>query len=89
MALLRAHAGEHLILGLAHRSADPSLKDVLLLGNNVIIPRHCQDVEINRIGNRILDEIVTVMREVRLDMTEFACLKAIVFFDPSETHSIK
>lgn len=37
MALLRAHAGEHLLLGLARRSMH--LKDVLLLGNNCIITK--------------------------------------------------
>lgn len=40
VALLRAHAGEHLLLGLARRSLH--LKDVLLLGNNCIITRYCQ-----------------------------------------------
>lgn len=39
VALLRAHAGEHLLLGLARRSLH--LKDVLLLGNNCIITRYC------------------------------------------------
>lgn len=38
VALLRAHAGEHLLLGLARRSMH--LKDVLLLGNNSIITKH-------------------------------------------------
>lgn len=38
MSLLRAHAGEHLLLGLAKRSL--MLKDVLLLGNNRVITRH-------------------------------------------------
>ena len=37
VALLRAHAGEHLLLGVARRSM--KLKDFLLLGNNMIIPR--------------------------------------------------
>ena len=37
MALLRAHAGEHLLLGVARRSM--KLKDFLLLGNNMIIHR--------------------------------------------------
>lgn len=38
VSLLRAHAGEHLLLGLAKRSL--MLKDVLLLGNNRVITRH-------------------------------------------------
>jgi hepatocyte nuclear factor 4 len=37
VALLRAHAGEHLLLGLARRSLH--LRDVLLLGNNCIITK--------------------------------------------------
>lgn len=38
VALLRAHAGEHLLLGCARRSLH--LSDVLLLGNNCIITKH-------------------------------------------------
>ncbi|XP_027194535.2 uncharacterized protein LOC113789225 [Dermatophagoides pteronyssinus] len=81
VALLRAHAGEHLLLGLSKRSL--VLKDVLLLGNDHIIPRLTPDQEITRIGCRILDEIVAVMKDVNIDDNEFACLKAIVFFDPA------
>ncbi|XP_076058601.1 hepatocyte nuclear factor 4-gamma-like [Oratosquilla oratoria] len=36
----------------------------------------------SRIGARILDELVKPLRQVNLDDSEFACLKAIVFFDP-------
>ncbi|XP_049267664.1 LOW QUALITY PROTEIN: hepatocyte nuclear factor 4-gamma-like, partial [Rhipicephalus sanguineus] len=82
VALLRAHAGEHLLLGLARRSMH--LKNVLLLGNDFIIPRVSSEVEISRIGARIMDELVTTLREVHIDDTEFACLRAIVFFDPRE-----
>lgn len=82
VALLRGHAGEHLLLGLCRRSVQ--IRDILLLGNDFIIPRHSPHPEISQIGNRILDEIVAVMRDVRMDDSEFACLKAIVFFDPSK-----
>ncbi|KAG5898558.1 hypothetical protein JTB14_012455 [Gonioctena quinquepunctata] len=81
VALLRAHAGEHLLLGLARRSMH--LKDVLLLGNNCIITKQCPDLSISRVGTRIIDELVKPMNEVQIDDTEFACLKAIVFFDPN------
>ena len=37
VALLRAHAGEHLLLGLARRSMN--LRGILLLGNDRIIPK--------------------------------------------------
>lgn len=86
VALLRAHAGEHLLLGLSRRSMH--LKDVLLLGNNCIITKHCPDpqmspnLDISRIGSRIIDELVRGMIDVNIDDSELACIKALVFFDP-------
>ncbi|XP_019399548.1 PREDICTED: hepatocyte nuclear factor 4-gamma [Crocodylus porosus] len=80
VALLRAHAGEHLLLGAAKRSM--MYKDVLLLGNNYIIHRNSSEVEISRVANRILDELVRPFQEIQIDDNEYACLKAIVFFDP-------
>ena len=41
VALLRAHAGEHLLLGVARRSM--KLHGMLLLGNDMIIPRDVRD----------------------------------------------
>ncbi|XP_026320566.1 hepatocyte nuclear factor 4-gamma isoform X2 [Hyposmocoma kahamanoa] len=85
VALLRAHAGEHLLLGCARRSLH--LKEVLLLGNNCIITKHHvdgrMDIDISMIGMRVMDEIVKPLCEIDIDDTEFACLKAIVFFDPN------
>lgn len=43
------------------------------------------DIDISMIGIRVMDEIVKPLREIDIDDTEFACLKAIVFFDPSES----
>lgn len=87
VALLRAHAGEHLLLGLSRRSMH--LKDVLLLGNNCIITKHCPDsrlspnLDISRIGARIIDELVFAMKDINIDDAELACVKALVFFDPN------
>lgn len=83
VALLRAHAGEHLLLGVARRSM--VLQDTLLLGNDVIIPRNTPDIETGRVANRVLDELIKPLREVQIDDSEFSCLKAIVFFDPGIT----
>uniref|UniRef100_H2ZEJ3 Uncharacterized protein n=1 Tax=Ciona savignyi TaxID=51511 RepID=H2ZEJ3_CIOSA len=80
VALLRAHAGENLLMGAAKRSLP--YKDVLLLGNDFIIPRHCHEVEISGVAVRVLDELVRPLADLSLDANEFACLKAIVFFDP-------
>ncbi|XP_014612806.1 PREDICTED: hepatocyte nuclear factor 4-gamma isoform X2 [Polistes canadensis] len=91
VALLRAHAGEHLLLGVARRSMH--LKDVLLLGNNCIITKNCpvitfstegrnQELDISKVGSRVIEELVKPLNDIQMDDTEFACLKAIVFFDP-------
>lgn len=80
VALLRAHAGEHLLLGAAKRSM--LYKDILLLGNDHIIPRNCPELEVSRVALRILDELVLPFQDLQIDDNEYACLKAIVFFDP-------
>jgi hypothetical protein len=38
VALLRAHAGEHLLLGVTRRSL--KVRDILLLGNDMVIPKN-------------------------------------------------
>ncbi|XP_028592501.2 hepatocyte nuclear factor 4-gamma isoform X2 [Podarcis muralis] len=80
VALLRAHAGEHLLLGAAKRSM--LYKDIILLGNDFVIHRNSSEIEISRVANRILDEIIRPFQEIQIDDNEYACLKAIVFFDP-------
>jgi len=94
VALLRAHAGENLLLGLARRSM--VLRDTLLLGSDVIVPRNYRALQspqqadllsvagdsMSRLVSRVLDELVLPLQDIQLDNSEFACLKAIVFFDP-------
>ena len=36
-----------------------------------------------KLGGRVITELVEPFREVEIDDEEFACLKAIVFFDPN------
>jgi nuclear factor 4 len=52
---------------------------VVMLTDSRVTP----DLDISRVGSRIMDELVKPMTEVQVDDTEFACLKAIVFFDPN------
>uniref|UniRef100_A0A8C5DJW3 Hepatocyte nuclear factor 4-gamma-like n=1 Tax=Gouania willdenowi TaxID=441366 RepID=A0A8C5DJW3_GOUWI len=80
VCLLRAHAGEHLLLGVAKRSM--AFKDFLLLGNGCVIHRNSPESEISRVANRVLDELVQPFHDIQIDDNEFAALKAIVFFDP-------
>ena len=80
VSLLRAHAGEHLLLSLVRRSMP--YKDVLLLGNDTIVLRQSPEPGMSRLAARILDELIEPLRDIQLDDTELACLKTIVFFDP-------
>ncbi|XP_077410580.1 hepatocyte nuclear factor 4-gamma isoform X2 [Vanacampus margaritifer] len=80
VSLLRAHAGEHLLLGVAKRSIP--FKDFLLLGNGCVIHRNSLESELCRVANRILDELVQPFQDIQIDENEYAALKAIVFFDP-------
>lgn len=54
-------------------------------GNDYIIPRNCPELEVGRVAVRILDELVIPFQELQIDDNEYACLKAIVFFDPGTT----
>uniref|UniRef100_A0A673ANI6 Hepatocyte nuclear factor 4, gamma n=1 Tax=Sphaeramia orbicularis TaxID=375764 RepID=A0A673ANI6_9TELE len=82
VSLLRAHAGEHLLLGVAKRSMP--FKDFLLLGNGCVIHRNSPEPEICRVANRVLDELVQPFQDIQIDENEYAALKAIVFFDPGK-----
>lgn len=89
VALLRGHAGEHLLLGVSRRSMH--LQGVLLLGNHSIITKSSPEqnrmepnLDMSKIGARIIDELVSAMKEIQLDDEELACVKALVFFDPSK-----
>ena len=81
-----------MLLGLARRSMN--LDHILLLGNDMIIPRdprdwgapwvtQQQDLVVQSIGVRVMNELVSPFKAIQMDDIEFACLKAIVFFDPT------
>ncbi|KAM6980629.1 hepatic nuclear factor 4, beta [Aplochiton taeniatus] len=80
VALLRAHSAEHLILGVARRSLP--YNDIILLGNDFVIPVSGPEVEVSRVAGRILEELVRPLRELDITDSEFACLKSVVFFAP-------
>ncbi|KAL2088787.1 hypothetical protein ACEWY4_015686 [Coilia grayii] len=80
VSLLRAHSAEHLILGVARRSLP--YNDIILLGNDFIIPVNGPEMEVSKVAARILEELVRPLRELDVTDMEFACLKAIIFFAP-------
>lgn len=55
---------------------------MILAGNDHIIPRNYPELEVSRVAVRILDELVLPFQDLQIDDNEYACLKAIVFFDP-------
>ena len=60
---------------------------MLILANNSVIPYHeTPETDINRIANRVIDELVCSVREFHLDEVEAVSLKTIVFFDPGVLH---
>ncbi|ESN99036.1 hypothetical protein HELRODRAFT_67417 [Helobdella robusta] len=81
VSLLRSHACEHLLLSLARRSC--MYNETLLLSNDTVITRTSLDNEQNKITCRIMDELIQPMRDIQMDESEFACLLAIILFDPS------
>ncbi|XP_044216653.1 hepatic nuclear factor 4, beta [Thunnus albacares] len=80
VALLRTHSAEHLILGAARRSLP--YNNLILLGNNFVIPLRGAEVEVSRVAFRIQEELVKPLRDLDITDKEFACLRAIVFFAP-------
>ena len=52
-----------------------------MLGNHYVIQRSTSESGLARAAELILDEIVKPLKEIQLDEKEYACLKAIVFFD--------
>jgi len=80
VSLLRAHAGEHLVLSAAHRSLP--YNNALLLGNDTVLSRDTADPGVAKLVVRIIDDVICVLRDVGADDIEMACLKAAIFFDP-------
>lgn len=62
-------------------STQHSAKLFVAESNNVGVS---SDLDICRVGTRVMDELVKPLKKADIDDTEFACIKAIVFFDPSK-----
>lgn len=80
IALLRAHGAEHLLLGASWRSLH--LSGYVLIGDRYIVTRTSADAAISKIGGRLIDEVIAPLQQLQIDETEYATLKAAVFFDP-------
>ncbi|XP_045428758.1 retinoic acid receptor RXR-beta isoform X3 [Pipistrellus kuhlii] len=83
--LLRAGWNELLIASFSHRSID--VRDGILLATGLHVHRnsaHSAGVGaiFDRSLSRVLTELVSKMRDMRMDKTELGCLRAIILFNP-------
>ncbi|VEL38475.1 unnamed protein product, partial [Protopolystoma xenopodis] len=64
-------------------SEDWQADQLLLLGNNCVVSVRCSEPSIAEVARVICDQLYLPMRDLLIDELEIACLKALVFFDPS------
>ncbi|XP_034940748.1 retinoic acid receptor RXR isoform X3 [Chelonus insularis] len=85
--LLRAGWNELLIAAFAHRSID--VTDGIVLATGATVHRNsAQQAGLGPIFDRVLSELVTKMRDMKMDKTELGCLRAIILFN-SEVRGLK
>ncbi|XP_053907994.1 retinoic acid receptor RXR-beta isoform X2 [Cuculus canorus] len=79
--LLRAGWNELLIASFSHRSI--AVKDGILLATGLHVHRNsAHSAGVGAIFDRVLTELVSKMRDMRMDKTELGCLRAIILFNP-------
>ena len=72
---------ELLIASFSHRSL--SVSDAIILASGLHVTRDsAHQAGVGLIFDRVLTELVAKMREMNMDKSELACLKAIVLFNP-------
>lgn len=65
------------------------VSDVIVLATGITVQRNsAEQVGLERIFDRVLSELVTKMREMKVDKTELGCLRAIILFN-SEVRGLK
>ncbi|GFY77040.1 retinoic acid receptor RXR [Trichonephila inaurata madagascariensis] len=79
--LLKAGWNEILIAAFCHKSV--GFKDGIVFANGRIVNRlNAINQGVGGIYDRLLQELVSKMRELRVDKAELGCLKAIILFNP-------
>ncbi|GMT01033.1 hypothetical protein PENTCL1PPCAC_23207 [Pristionchus entomophagus] len=81
-ALLKANAGQIIVLGVAFRSRGEN--NALFLSNEKLLEQAdaVSVGDVNNVVRRIMDEIVVPIRRMHMDLMECVALKAIIFFNP-------
>ena len=83
VALLRASAGEQLILGVAKRSLFSKFNSLVLSNNHLLPMDSTLYPSMNSIVSAVMTDIVHPIQDMKLEPNEFVLLKAVIFFDPS------
>ncbi|KAH0951686.1 hypothetical protein HN011_012260 [Eciton burchellii] len=79
--LLRAGWNELLIAAFSYRSIE--VKDGIVLATGTTVHRNsAQQAGVGTIFDRVLSELVSKMREMKMDRTELGCLRSIILFNP-------
>lgn len=79
--LLRSGWNELLIAGFSHRSI--GIRDRISLGTGVTVCRNtANQAGIETIFDRVLTELVSKMREMKMDKAELGCLRTIILYNP-------
>ncbi|XP_015191457.1 PREDICTED: retinoic acid receptor RXR-alpha-B isoform X2 [Polistes dominula] len=79
--LLRCGWNELMIASFSHRST--SYKDCLVLANGFLINRElAPHTGVSPIFDHVLSELVTKMRDMKVDKTEIGCLRSIILYNP-------
>lgn len=78
--LLRAGWNELLIASFSHRSID--VKDGIVLATGITVHRNsAQQAGVGTIFDRVLSELVSKMREMKMDRTELGCLRSVTMLN--------
>ncbi|GFS70500.1 retinoic acid receptor RXR [Nephila pilipes] len=85
ITLLKAGWNEILIATFCHKSI--GFKEGIVFANGRIVHRMSAISEgVGSIYDRLLQELVSKMRELKVDKTELGCLKTIILFNPEAKH---
>ncbi|XP_063866788.1 retinoic acid receptor RXR-alpha-B-like isoform X10 [Scylla paramamosain] len=81
VVLLKAGWNELLIASFSHRSM--GVEDGIVLATGLVVHRSsAHQAGVGAIFDRVLSELVSKMKEMKMDKTELGCLRAIVLFNP-------
>lgn len=87
VVLLRAGWNELLIAAFSHRSIE--VKDGIVLATGLTVHGDsARQAGVGSIFERVLTELVSKMREIKMDKTELGCLRSIILFNP-EVRALK